>query len=305
MIHKNNPHYTELYTQEIQELLNQHKSYTIVAQLMLWESKPFSQYCRTHKLVLPENTVHSYLVKYTNEELKDLYQQSNSYTKLAKFLGPPCTRASLINEFRKRGILGLHDWISPGIDLGKSNKGKILSQDEKNKRRQGALNWEGHQSHMKKLLSIHTGSKRSEKTKQKMAIASTKRKPFKGQSSLEKKYKEGLQWANISFIEQYPIPEVRSIVDFFVRPNICVFVDGCFVHACREHYPELYDSTYRQGKKRLENAYTRSTQNDPNVTKNLQNLGYKVLRFWEHEINTDLPSCVSKIEQALTSDNQL
>lgn len=296
----NNPHYTELTSLELQEILDTQGSYVLAATLMLWDPKAFAQYCRTHKLRLPlARDTHSYLSRYTNQELVDLYKQHNSYGKLAEALGVPCTKASLVNEFRKREILGLHDRVLFGTQLGQSNKGRVQSAEEKQSRRLGVQNREGHREHMQKLLALHTGSKHSEATKQKMAVATVNRKPFKGESKLEKTFREALEVKKLAFTAQYPLPEVRSIADFFFAPNIAVYVDGCFVHACKEHHPELYDPLYRQGKRRLENAYDRSTANDPSVNQKLLDAGYQVLRFWEHDIVNDILGCISKIEQAI------
>jgi DNA mismatch endonuclease Vsr len=74
--------------------------------------------------------------------------------------------------------------------------------------------------------------------------------------------------------------------DVFVEPNICVFVDGCWVHACPVHNPN-------GGYKPLQGSDRRN--HDTNITHKLEGSGYTVLRFWGHEIEEDVGSCVNKI----------
>lgn len=296
----NNPHYTSLSSQDLQNLLNEQKSYTVTAKLMLWDSKAFAQYCRKHSLLLPpSSSARNCLAGYSNIQLHQLYVENNSFSELVEVLKLSCSNVAVMREFHRRGIRGLYDRVQPGIELGRSNKGHVQSEEERNKHREGVRNWVGHPEHMNKLLKLHTGSIHTEETKQKMALASVNRLSFKGESKLERKFREALEDTSLSFLTQYSLPVARSIADFFFEPNIAVYVDGCFVHACPEHHPELLDWSYIQGKRRLENAHTRSTKNDPNVRINLEKVGYTVLRFWEHDINTDLQGCISKIEQAI------
>lgn len=60
--------------------------------------------------------------------------------------------------------------------------------------------------------------------------------------------------------------------DVFIAPNIAIFCDGDYWH----NRPGSYEK-------------------DLNVNKTLTEQGYKVLRFWEHEINKDANACVDKI----------
>jgi very-short-patch-repair endonuclease len=68
------------------------------------------------------------------------------------------------------------------------------------------------------------------------------------------------------------------LVDIFLEPNICVFVDGDYWH----NYPLGLDKDKRQ-------------------TELLESWGYKVFRFWEHDIlnNPDL------ITQKLIEENNI
>lgn len=75
--------------------------------------------------------------------------------------------------------------------------------------------------------------------------------------------------------------------DIFIEPNICIFVDGCYWHCCHIHCPR----TDEQAVKRVKRDLT--------VTKYLQDKGYKVLRFWEHDIHENLSECIKIIMNSI------
>ena len=62
--------------------------------------------------------------------------------------------------------------------------------------------------------------------------------------------------------------------DIFIEPNICIFADGNYWH----NYPN-------------------GNERDKQITNKLQTQGYKVLRFWENEINENINNCISKIKE--------
>ncbi|MSW42659.1 MAG: DNA mismatch endonuclease Vsr, partial [Actinobacteria bacterium] len=64
----------------------------------------------------------------------------------------------------------------------------------------------------------------------------------------------------------------------FTRAKVAVFVDGCFWHGCPEHYvPPSSNITYWRAK--VEGNRAR----DLDTTSRLEELGWVVLRAWEHE----------------------
>lgn len=74
------------------------------------------------------------------------------------------------------------------------------------------------------------------------------------------------------------------------RKKLAVFVDGCFWHGCPEHYnrpatnAEFWLAKISGTKKR-----------DQQVNKKLKKDGWRVIRFWEHDIKDNLEFCVSTI----------
>jgi G:T-mismatch repair DNA endonuclease (very short patch repair protein) len=62
--------------------------------------------------------------------------------------------------------------------------------------------------------------------------------------------------------------------DIFIKPNICIFADGDYFH----NLP---------GRK----------ERDAAVTATLTDKGYRVLRFCEHDINSNINSCFNTIQE--------
>ena len=65
----------------------------------------------------------------------------------------------------------------------------------------------------------------------------------------------------------------------FPRARVALFVDGCFWHGCPEHYvaPAINAEFWRA---KLE----RNVARDRAADRALSAMGWKVLRFWEHEL---------------------
>ncbi|GAA1939049.1 very short patch repair endonuclease [Agromyces allii] len=76
-----------------------------------------------------------------------------------------------------------------------------------------------------------------------------------------------------------PVPELRRTVDVvFTRARVAVFIDGCFWHGCPEHYQRPgRNQEYWDDKK------ARNQERDAETSAVLTELGWTVLRFWEHE----------------------
>ena len=93
-----------------------------------------------------------------------------------------------------------------------------------------------------------------------------------------------------------PPPLQRRRADvLFPRHRLAVFVDGCFWHGCPEHgtaQNARSNATFWSAKVHGNRA------RDADTTARLEQLGYRVLRFWEHE---DVASCCDTIERALAS----
>lgn len=79
--------------------------------------------------------------------------------------------------------------------------------------------------------------------------------------------------------------------DIFIKPNICIFADGDYWHGWYYLHGKDYST-----QKSINNAYfERKIRDDKRITSDLKKLGYKVLRFWEHEIYKEPEKCIKKV----------
>lgn len=80
----------------------------------------------------------------------------------------------------------------------------------------------------------------------------------------------------------------------FAGSRTVVFIDGCFWHGCPEHYVRPRSRPEFWSAKLLENVLR-----DHRQTLDLERMGWKVVRIWEHELFTDLPQVVKRVEETI------
>lgn len=85
----------------------------------------------------------------------------------------------------------------------------------------------------------------------------------------------------------------RPDIVFPARMTV-VFVDGCFWHMCPRHF-----SMPRRNKRFWKEKLRKNVARDRNVSVALRKLGWKVIRLWEHEIESDLDRCAALVRKAL------
>ncbi|MFQ3560114.1 very short patch repair endonuclease [Streptomyces gramineus] len=85
-----------------------------------------------------------------------------------------------------------------------------------------------------------------------------------------------------------PLPDLRRTADMVFRSaKVAVFIDGCYWHGCPEHYvPPKTNSGYWSEK------VARNMARDRDTDHRLQEAGWTVLRFWEHEPSAE---CAAQI----------
>jgi len=87
-------------------------------------------------------------------------------------------------------------------------------------------------------------------------------------------------------------PGLRTHVDIaFTRRRVAVFVDGCFWHSC-----PLHRSTPKSNQDYWLPKLEANVARDRRVDTRLTELGWTVLRVWEHD---DVDASIAKIEAAL------
>lgn len=89
-----------------------------------------------------------------------------------------------------------------------------------------------------------------------------------------------------------PLSGQRLTADLVFRASrVAVFVDGCYWHGCPDHYKVPVTNTSYWAPK-----IKRNIERDGRVTGILEDAGWLVLRFWEHE---DPDSCAAVVAEAV------
>ncbi len=83
----------------------------------------------------------------------------------------------------------------------------------------------------------------------------------------------------------------RARPDLLFRgPRVAVFIDGCFWHGCPAHYvPPRSSRDFWSRKLRL------NVERDRRVTAELERDGWRVIRLWEHQVESDPLQCAQRI----------
>lgn len=80
----------------------------------------------------------------------------------------------------------------------------------------------------------------------------------------------------------------------FPRVKVAVFLDGCFWHGCPKCSRIPASNTAFWSAK-----FARTAERDAAQTKELKRRGWKVLRFWEHELKGGMKGVVRRLEMTL------
>lgn len=93
-------------------------------------------------------------------------------------------------------------------------------------------------------------------------------------------YTKGLRRYRVNF----KLPGKPDIV--FTKYKIAVFIDGCFWHKCPKCFIEP-----ETNKDFWMNKINSNVERDAETNDILTKRGWKVIRFWEHEINKNINKC--------------
>jgi DNA mismatch endonuclease (patch repair protein) len=106
-------------------------------------------------------------------------------------------------------------------------------------------------------------------------------------------WKAGLRYRTRTRIERAQ-PDIA-----FLGPKVAVFVDGCFWHGCPRHYTKPAENASFWLTK-IETNRARDARNN----QALESQGWKVLRFWECEVEKELDEVVDCIRASLQSNRR-
>lgn len=93
----------------------------------------------------------------------------------------------------------------------------------------------------------------------------------------------------------YPVPGLRrrTIDIAFTRRRVAVFLDGCFWHGCPSHGTDPRSNSAWWAQKIATNQ-----ARDRDTDRHLAELGWRVVRIWEHE---DLGQAAARVRAAVVA----
>ena len=87
------------------------------------------------------------------------------------------------------------------------------------------------------------------------------------------------------------IPGTTRTIDIaFPGPKVAVFVDGCFWHGCPVHGTQAKTNS-DFWRRKIETNKVR----DKDTDRRLSELGWAIIRVWEHQDISDAADCISEI----------
>ena len=85
----------------------------------------------------------------------------------------------------------------------------------------------------------------------------------------------------------------------FLAARVAVFVDGCQWHCCPDHWVRPKSNTDFWDRK-----FEKNRNRDAHVNELLKEQGWRVLRFWEHEVEKNCSTVAKNIIQAVKMSDQ-
>ena len=80
----------------------------------------------------------------------------------------------------------------------------------------------------------------------------------------------------------------------FARERVAIFVDGCVWHGCPKHYAHPKSNIEYWSEKIAGNR-----RRDRRVGRRLRKAGWRVFRFWEHDVKKAPERCARRLRTAL------
>jgi DNA mismatch endonuclease (patch repair protein) len=81
----------------------------------------------------------------------------------------------------------------------------------------------------------------------------------------------------------------------FTRWRVAIFVDGCFWHGHPDHFTPGKSGAYWDAK------IVRTQERDRLATAALEEAGWRVVRFWDFEVEQGLETCVARVARELSA----
>ena len=122
----------------------------------------------------------------------------------------------------------------------------------------------------------------------------TMRKIRSKDTSIELRLRSALWHEGIRYRKNYAgLPGKPDIV--LVKHRIAVFCDSSFWHGRSFDTKKAVDTNHEYWDRKIR----RNMERDQEVTQRLKDDGWKVLRFWDIDINKHLDECVQAVKQCI------
>lgn len=114
-------------------------------------------------------------------------------------------------------------------------------------------------------------------------------------SKIEKTLGKALWKANLRYRKQYK--KLPGRPDFvLIRYKMAIFCDSHFWHGYKWEEKKL---EHKSNKEFWYKKIERNIERDKEVNNMLKEIGWKVTRFWEHEIKEDVEKCVTRVKEKI------
>jgi len=114
-------------------------------------------------------------------------------------------------------------------------------------------------------------------------------------SKLEREFAAQLRRAGIRFRRQY---RVLGRPDFVIlKPRIAIFCDSRFWHGY--HWSRQAAGAFRANASFWIRKIEGNRQRDKIVSRELRKKGWKVIRFWEHQLSLNPARCILRIQATI------
>jgi len=112
----------------------------------------------------------------------------------------------------------------------------------------------------------------------------------KGNLTTERKFRMLLVRAAIRGWQLHPQGLHGRPDIFFPQNKVAIFIDGCFWHGCQKcgHFPKTNEAFWRA-------KIERNRKRDTMTSQILKRQGYKVIRFWEHQLRENSTDCLDRL----------
>jgi len=173
--------------------------------------------------------------------------------------------------------------------------GKHLSEETKRKLRESQKGkYDGEKN-------PNFGKKASEETRRKIREKRLEQVFPTKDSKFELAVQEQLRNNGIKFEKH---KKIKGQPDIFIKPNLCILLDGDFFHANPSKYSDDFVIWHKRSSKSSGHHVEKITskmihEKDELVNKKLRADGYEIIRIWESEFEKNPKKCLEKIINAI------